>query len=286
MLRDGFTQVPNEVLDDNTVSVPARFLYSVLLSFAWDNNEVYPGQNRLAESLGVSDKSIRTYLVELEKKGYLIKKRRGLNHTNIYTLNKWIPTGYERKKVPIKKQKKSSLKKGSQLPSNNTQVKKTQIDQTQSESSITHSPLSSDEIIANCKPHLKRISLKYGIEIDDLFALLKTMALHYSSKGESFPNWVARFEFWIVQDLKSEKISRSPAVVQEAELTHKWNELEEVIVSIFGENWRQNEGLSDEIKRFIDMSGGLTSTPVEELQSYLEFFKKNQTAAGISVKES
>lgn len=279
ILRDGFTQVPVEVLDDNTVSVPARFLYSVLLSFAWENNQVYPGQNRLAEALGVSDKSVRTYLSELEKKGYLTKKRRGLNHTNIYTLNKWIPPGYKRKKVPLKKQKKSPLKKGSQFPSNNTQVKKTHIDQTQSEGVSTlltqneKSDVSLFKIIEVCEPHIKRVSKITLVDEGVVYDVLKKMASHYSAKATPVKDYRSMLVRWVMQDLENGKISKSSEVISEVRNEKLRERLWSTVAEVFGEDWRQTDGLVNNVKEFLLAQKGL-ETPLAELKIYLKNLKE------------
>src|SRR2546421_1986590 len=48
----GFTQVPNFLLKDPKTSANAKVVYSMLLSYAWNNDKVFPGQERLAEEIG------------------------------------------------------------------------------------------------------------------------------------------------------------------------------------------------------------------------------------------
>jgi len=59
----------------------------MLLSYAWQNDFCFPGQERLAKDMGVTDRSVRTYLQELEKKGFLTIKRQGLGKPNLYELD-------------------------------------------------------------------------------------------------------------------------------------------------------------------------------------------------------
>lgn len=82
----GFTQVPNVVLRDSSLSAGAKLCYALLLSYAWQKDSCFPGQEALAKDAGASRRSIVRFLKELEKSGYLEKKRRGLGKTNIYTL--------------------------------------------------------------------------------------------------------------------------------------------------------------------------------------------------------
>ena len=50
----GFTQVPNAILRATEISQGAKLVYAMLLSYAWHNNECFPGQDRLAEDLSIS----------------------------------------------------------------------------------------------------------------------------------------------------------------------------------------------------------------------------------------
>ncbi len=90
-LRKGFTSAPNYILDDSGVSIAARFTYIVLLSFAWRAGSCFPGQARLAKTIGVTDRAVRNYLGELIEKGYIRVSRRGLGKTNIYHILKVTP---------------------------------------------------------------------------------------------------------------------------------------------------------------------------------------------------
>jgi DNA-binding transcriptional ArsR family regulator len=60
--------------------------FAMLLSYAWQNDFCFPGQERLAQDLGLSDRNVRTHLKSLEENGLLTIKRRGQGKTNIYEL--------------------------------------------------------------------------------------------------------------------------------------------------------------------------------------------------------
>jgi hypothetical protein len=64
----GFTMVPNHVLVSSKVSPGAKLAYAMLLKYAWEKDFCYPGQETLAKEMGVSDRSVRTYLQELGKR--------------------------------------------------------------------------------------------------------------------------------------------------------------------------------------------------------------------------
>jgi DNA-binding transcriptional ArsR family regulator len=85
--QQGFTQVPNFLLKSSKLSAGDKMAFAMLLSYAWQNDYCFPGQNRLAKDLGLTDRSVRTHLKSLETIGLLAIKRRGQGKTNIYELN-------------------------------------------------------------------------------------------------------------------------------------------------------------------------------------------------------
>jgi Helix-turn-helix domain len=84
----GFTQVPNFILTNQNLSVGAKLTYAMLLKYHWTNNAVFPGQKKLAEEMGSGERSVRTYLKELEEATpkLLEVTQRGLGKTNLYRL--------------------------------------------------------------------------------------------------------------------------------------------------------------------------------------------------------
>jgi biotin operon repressor len=82
----GFTQVPNILLKDPKISANGKVVYSMLLSYAWNNNMVFPGQERMAEDIGSSQPTIARAIKELEQQGWLEVQRRGQGKTNLYVL--------------------------------------------------------------------------------------------------------------------------------------------------------------------------------------------------------
>src|SRR5262245_29517645 len=82
----GFTQVPNFLLKYPKISANAKVVYSMLLSYAWNNNKVFPGQERMAEEIGSSKSTVGRAIQELEEEGWLEIQRRGQGKTNLYVL--------------------------------------------------------------------------------------------------------------------------------------------------------------------------------------------------------
>jgi hypothetical protein len=103
----GFTQVPNHVLVSDRLSPGAKLAYAMLLKYAWQNDRCFPGQARLANDMGVTDRSVRTYLQELEKRQFVIIKQRGLGKPNLYELN-LTASSTDRKNFPVRTGKKQT----------------------------------------------------------------------------------------------------------------------------------------------------------------------------------
>jgi len=79
--------VPNFVLRSNKVSPGAKLAYSILLSYAWQNDFCFPGQETLAVDMGVGQRSVIRHLQELQKADFIKIKRQGWGKPNLYELN-------------------------------------------------------------------------------------------------------------------------------------------------------------------------------------------------------
>jgi len=85
--RHGFTQIPNFILRDANLSIGAKTIYSLLLSYAWNNDLCFPGQDRLAKDVGMGIASVNRFIKELEECELIEIERRGQGKTNFYTVN-------------------------------------------------------------------------------------------------------------------------------------------------------------------------------------------------------
>jgi len=83
--RAGYTLIPN-YLWDLKISYLAKIIYACLLSYAWNNDYCFPGQDAIARRLKLSRITVNKHIKELEKAGLLKKIRRGWTKTNIYIL--------------------------------------------------------------------------------------------------------------------------------------------------------------------------------------------------------
>lgn len=95
--RGGFTQVPNFILRDSSLSLGAKVAYSMFLHFAWNNESCFPGQDTLAEHMGMSVSRVNEYIKELEAAGLIEITRRGQGKTNLYKVNFAVKKGWVRK---------------------------------------------------------------------------------------------------------------------------------------------------------------------------------------------
>ncbi len=87
VVRGGFTQIPNFILRDPDLSMGAKVTYAMFLSYAWNNDFCFPGQDRLSEDMGVTRPRVTQLIAELEKVGALSVHRRGQGKTNVYTIH-------------------------------------------------------------------------------------------------------------------------------------------------------------------------------------------------------
>ena len=91
--REGFTQVPNAVLRSDKVSPGAKLTYAMLLSYAWQNDFCFPGQETLAKDMGSGLRSVSRYIKELEEAKFLKIKKLGQGRVNLYELNMLVNKG-------------------------------------------------------------------------------------------------------------------------------------------------------------------------------------------------
>lgn len=84
----GFTSIPNRILENNDLSLGGRMTYAMLLKYAWQKDFCFPAQQQLARDLGITDRSVRTFLAELRARTLIDWKQQGLNRPNIYYILK------------------------------------------------------------------------------------------------------------------------------------------------------------------------------------------------------
>lgn len=83
----GWTGVPNFILESEKISIGAKLTYAMLLKYARELDECFPGQDRLAADMGTSRQSVNTYIKELSDVGLIAVQRRGQGRPNLYTIH-------------------------------------------------------------------------------------------------------------------------------------------------------------------------------------------------------
>jgi Mn-dependent DtxR family transcriptional regulator len=64
----------------------------MLLSYAWQDEGCYPGQEKMAEKMAVDTRTVRRMIAELQDHGLLDVRQRGLGKTNYYKLKVTVRT--------------------------------------------------------------------------------------------------------------------------------------------------------------------------------------------------
>lgn len=103
VLRDGFTQTPNFILRNPDLSPGAKVTYAMFLSYAWNNDYCFPGQDRLAADMGMSRSRVTEYVGELQRAELITIERRGQGKTNIYTIHFQVKSKSARPQGPVDK---------------------------------------------------------------------------------------------------------------------------------------------------------------------------------------
>ena len=83
----GWTGVPNFILESKDLSVGAKLTYAMLLKYARELDQCFPGQDRLARDIGNGARSVRRWLRELENVSLITVKQRGQGRPNLYTVH-------------------------------------------------------------------------------------------------------------------------------------------------------------------------------------------------------
>ena len=202
-LAQGFTQIPNGVLRRSDLQPGAKLTYMVLLSYAWQKNHAYPGQESLARDMGVSERSVITYLKQLQESGLVTVRRRGLGMTNLYIINR-IPRSEKSADQEVKKPTPLEVQ---DLRGKKTQKKKTQRDDSNSpEPALLISP--GERLI------IERYAVDYANELRDQAPLASTvsrLARIYMDSGLDMDTFLG-----LVQDARAATQKHSATIRKQA----------------------------------------------------------------------
>ena len=84
--QSGYVLQPRAILKNPNISPGAKNVYSLLIDYGWNNEYCFPGQDRIAEDMGMSVSRINEFIKELESFGVIEITRRGQGKTNIYRI--------------------------------------------------------------------------------------------------------------------------------------------------------------------------------------------------------
>lgn len=88
LLKGYYVPLRTEIICSPKLSHGAKILYAAVLDYIWalGDKSSWPSQERLAQDIGVGDRTIRNYFQELKDCGLIEITRRGLSQTNVYTI--------------------------------------------------------------------------------------------------------------------------------------------------------------------------------------------------------
>ena len=80
------TQVPRIVVQNSELLLGSRLLYGVLYGYVYGAGQPVPNHATLSRDLGISPRTIRTLIADLERCGLLRVTRVGARKPNLYQL--------------------------------------------------------------------------------------------------------------------------------------------------------------------------------------------------------
>jgi len=79
-----------EILSDNSVPLTARVVYVKLVDYCTRERGCFPGEQRIADDLSLSLRTVRRALRELIDMAWIKCTHRGATKTNVYALNRYV----------------------------------------------------------------------------------------------------------------------------------------------------------------------------------------------------
>jgi len=87
-LQFRYATIPAPVLYAKNLSFGAKVLYAAIIDYIWHKNKAscFPSHNTLADKLGITDDTVRKYLMELRAEKFIDWKKAGYQKSNRYYL--------------------------------------------------------------------------------------------------------------------------------------------------------------------------------------------------------
>jgi hypothetical protein len=83
----GWICLPNFILESKEIPTGAKLTYAMLLKYAREDDEYFPGQDQLTKDMGNSSRSVVRYIAELEEVGLVAVKHRSLGRPKLYPIH-------------------------------------------------------------------------------------------------------------------------------------------------------------------------------------------------------
>lgn len=194
LLLGDWTPVRNEVWASSVLSDGAKLCYIAICSHIWKGKEkeAWPGQKRLANMLGVKDRSIRNYLRELEAVGIIQTIRHGLTKTNTYYICK--PNVdvlkplfmLERKILAAQERNKVAVQERNEIADKEQAVK----EQSSKEQSEVIPIINDINISSPSIPESTKSVLSGALDEDELVIYVQTVVDYFNGLKGLYPNKV------------------------------------------------------------------------------------------------
>jgi len=89
----GLLKFQTSSLKNPNLTVGAKVVYAMFISYAWHNDACFPGQDRLATDIGMTQPRIAQLISELQEAGLISIERRGQGkNQTIYTIHYQVKT--------------------------------------------------------------------------------------------------------------------------------------------------------------------------------------------------
>jgi hypothetical protein len=140
--------VPNWLLCRKEVSSGAKLCYARLAQFAGRAGECYPKQETLAVELGVSSRTVRAHLAELEKFKLIESQQKGLKMPNSYFFlnHPWIER--QDSSTPDRQGSSCPERQDSSTPSNEKRITEREINTDAAAPRVSSLPTNEAEAVA------------------------------------------------------------------------------------------------------------------------------------------
>jgi len=125
-LTKNYTKIPNEILEENQISLTGRLLYILLVKYLGNKDICYPSEKTLSRHLDISVRQIRNKIQELRDAGLIYYYRKGFNRANTYKISTNLSRDFDKKTSSYHIGSIFPLHTSQLVPPNSTYLKETE----------------------------------------------------------------------------------------------------------------------------------------------------------------